>query len=454
MNEKMLSAGTAITEITPPVGSIINGDFFSHHAQSVEDPLYAKAIVLQSGNTRFALVMVDICSLTYEFLNPVKQQIEAATGIPVQYQLIAATHVHSGGSVTGIFLSEIDTAYCASLATALVQVVTKACEQLTPCMVAYGSASIPEHVVCRRYRMKKDFRPFDPFEKGTDTVVTNPFGQEDQILERAGEPDPELAFMALRSLDGAWLGVLANYSLHYVGDFPRTVISADYFGYFARSLKEMLGADDRFVALMSNGTSGNINIWDFLDPHRYPGEPFEKSRLIGATLAKQIVALVPQLQWDASAALSVETTVFECAVRKPAAAELATAQQWLNDVAFEPDTRTNTETVKQIYAREQLFLAAGPDRCPVHIQGIRIGAGRIGTFPGELFAETGLWLKEQLKDAPYFTICLANGNIGYVPPPHEMEAGGYETWRCRTSKLEAGAEPEVRAQMKQLLAGL
>lgn len=450
----MLSAGTAITDITPPVGSVINGDFFSHHAQSVEDPLYAKAIVLQSGTIRFALVMVDICSLTYEFLNPVKEQIEAATGIPVQHQLIAATHVHSGGSVTGIFLSEVDTAYCASLAMALVQVVTQACERLTPCMVAYGSARIPEHVVCRRYRMKKDFRPFDPFGKDTDTVVTNPFGQEDQILERAGETDPELAFMALRSLDGPWLGVLANYSLHYVGDFPRTVISADYFGYFARSLKKMLGAGDSFVALMSNGTSGNINIWDFLDPHRYPDEPFEKSRLIGTTLAKQIVDCVPQLQWDASAALSVESVVFECAVRKPAPAELVIAQQRLNGVSFEPDTRTNPETVKQIYAREQLLLATEPDRCPVYMQGIRIGAGRIGTFPGELFAETGLWLKEQMKGTPYFTICLANGNIGYVPPPHEMEAGGYETWRCRTSKLEAGAEPEVRARMQQLLAGL
>lgn len=450
----MLSAGTATTEITPPVGSVINGDFFSHQAESVHDPLYARAIVFQSGAIRFAMVMVDICSLTYEFLDPVKQQIEVVTGIPAQYQLIAATHAHSGGSVTGIFLSEVDAAYCASLATALVQVVAMACERLTPCMVAYGSAPIPEHVVCRRYRMKKEFRPFDPFEKGTDTVVTNPFGREDQIRERAGETDPELSFMALRTLDGAWLAVLANYSLHYVGDFPRTVISADYFGYFARSLREMLGADDRFVALMSNGTSGNINIWDFLDPDRYPGEPFEKSKLIGATLAARIIDCLPQLQWDASPAFSADVVVFESAVRKPADAELAIAQEWLKDATFEQDALSHKETVKQIYAREQLLLAAEPDRCPVYLQGIRIGKGRIGAFPGELFAETGLWLKEQLKDTPYFTICLANGNIGYVPPPHEMSAGGYETWRCRTSKLESGAEPETRTRLLQLLAGL
>ncbi|SDC46650.1 hypothetical protein SAMN04487894_102459 [Niabella drilacis] len=450
----MLSAGTATTEITPPVGSIINGDFFSHRAQSVGDPLYAKAIVLQSGAIRFALVMVDTCSLTYEFLGPVKQQIEAITGIPQQHQLIAATHIHSGGSVNGIFLSEVDTAYCALLGKALVQVVAKAFECLTPCMVAYGSVPVPEHMVCRRYHMKKDFTPFDPFGKGTDRVVTNPFGYEDQILEQAGETDPELAFMALRSLEGTWLAVLANYSLHYVGDFSKTVVSADYFGHFARSLKERLGAGADFVALMSNGTSGNINIWDFLNPHRYPGEPFEKSRLIGRELAAHIVDCLPQLQWDAAATLSAGAAVFELPVRKPGHAALMRAQQQVEGGVLEGRRSLDRETVQRIYAREQLLLAAEPDHCPVYIQGVRIGAGRIGAFPGELFAETGLWLKERFRGTPYFTICLANGNIGYAPPPHELEAGGYETWRCRTSKQEAGAEPEIKSRMEQLLKGL
>lgn len=450
----MLSAGTAITEITPPVGSIINGDFFPHHAQAVEDPLYAKAIVLQSADTRFVLVMVDTCSLTYEFLDPVKQKIEAATGIPVQHQLIAATHIHSGGSVTGIFLSEVDAAYSDFLAGALVNLVKAACEQMTFCEVAYGSVMAPEHVVCRRYQMKKDFRPLDPMQERIDAVVTNPFGREEQIVARAGATDPELSFMALRSLDGTWLAVLANYSLHYVGDFPRTVISGDYFGYFARSLKEMLGAAPGFVALMSNGTSGNVNIWDFLDPGRYPGGSFEKSKLIGASLAARVIDCLPQLQWDAAATLSVKAAVLELPVRKPTDAALTAAQKRLKDMDAARSTDPDPEVAKLIYAREQLLLAEEPDQCPVYIQGVRIGTGLIGALPGEFFAETGLWLKERMRGAPYFTISLANGNIGYVPPPHEMVAGGYETWRCRTSKLEAGAEPAIRARLEQLLRSL
>ncbi len=450
----MLSAGTAITEITPPVGSIINGDFFPHHAQAVKDPLYAKAMVLQSGDTRFALVMVDTCSLTYEFLHPVKQKIETATGVPAQHQLIAATHIHSGGSVTGIFLSEVDTAYSNFLADALVNVVIAACERMTFCEVAYGSAVVPEHVVCRRYQMKKGFQFPDPLGEGIDAVVTNPFGREEQIMKRTGRTDPELAFMALRSLEGTWLAVLANYSLHYVGDFPRTVISADYFGYFARSLKEMLGADPGFVALMSNGTSGNVNIWDFLNPGRYPEGAFEKSKLIGSSLAARIIECLPQLQWDATATLSVKTALLELPVRKPTDAALATAQDRLKDREPAMSTDSGPETVALIYAREQLLLAEEPDHCPVYIQGVRIGTGLIGALPGEFFAETGLWLKERLHGTPYFTISLANGNIGYVPPPHEMAAGGYETWRCRASKLEAGAEPVIKAGLEQLLRSL
>ncbi|MBZ4190866.1 hypothetical protein [Niabella beijingensis] len=450
MNDKILSAGTATTDITPPIGSVINGDFFPHRAQAVMDPLYAKAIVLQSGSIRLALVMVDICSLTYEFLDPVKQQIEAATGIEARHQLIAATHIHSGGTVTGIFLSEVDATYSAALAAALVQVVTAACAHLTPCQVAYGSAMVPEHVVCRRYHMKSGFVPFDPFGNGSDTVVTNPFGNEDKITARAGATDPELAFLAIRSLEGTWLAVLANYSLHYVGDFSRELISADYFGHFARCLKEQLGAGSDFVALMSNGTSGNVNIWDFLSPGRYPGGAFEKSKLIGTALATRITECIPQLEWETAAALAIETTLFEWPVRKPAAAELEMAQEWLREAQFDTDKHPGPQQVKQIYAREQLLLAAEPDHCPVYLQAIRIGSGRISALPGEFFAETGLWLKERFSSTPYFTICLANGNIGYVPPPHEMEAGGYETWRCRTSKLEAGAEPEIRTRLEQL----
>jgi neutral ceramidase len=43
---------------------------------------------------------------------------------------------------------------------------------------------------------------------------------------------------------------------------------------------------------------------------------------------------------------------------------------------------------------------------------------------------------------------MANGYFGYVPPEHEIEAGGYETWRCRTSYLNS--ESRIRNKLLEL----
>jgi hypothetical protein len=83
------------------------------------------------------------------------------------------------------------------------------------------------------------------------------------------------------------------------------------------------------------------------------------------------------------------------------------------------------------------------------VQAIKIGRGRIGGLAGEFFAETGLWLKKQISETNYFTITLANGYTGYVPPAHEIELGGYETWRCRTSYLNS--EREIREKLLELV---
>jgi neutral ceramidase len=70
---------------------------------------------------------------------------------------------------------------------------------------------------------------------------------------------------------------------------------------------------------------------------------------------------------------------------------------------------------------------------------------------GEFFSETGLNLKKTNSAKPYFTITIANGYVGYVPPKHEIEKGGYETWRCRTSFLAEDAEEIISNELKALI---
>src|SRR5204862_1008363 len=96
----------------------------------------------------------------------------------------------------------------------------------------------------------------------------------------------------------------------------------------------------------------------------------------------------------------------------------------------------------EIYAREQVFLHDKPFR-DVKLQAIRIGDVGIAAIPCEVFALTGLKLKAQSPLVKTFTIELANGEEGYIPPPELHALGGYTTWPARTACLEVGAEPKI-----------
>src|SRR5680860_1235615 len=91
---KILYAGAAQVDMTPPKGTRLGSDFFSHYARFIHDPLFSKTLVLKQGMTTFALVMVDICIMPSDFLNTVKSKIESATGLQKENILLASTHTH------------------------------------------------------------------------------------------------------------------------------------------------------------------------------------------------------------------------------------------------------------------------------------------------------------------------------------------------------------------------
>ncbi len=61
-------AGAAKVDITPSLGTLINGDSLPHYARWIHDPLYAKALVMKSGDTMIAFVVVDIMAIKKNLL--------------------------------------------------------------------------------------------------------------------------------------------------------------------------------------------------------------------------------------------------------------------------------------------------------------------------------------------------------------------------------------------------
>lgn len=447
-------AGAGQVKTTPPLGTRINGDFVTHYANFIHDDLYAKALVLQNGDVTLAMVVVDICIMPKDFLDATKIEIERVTGIPVTNILISSTHTHAAGSVADVHLGSVDPAYEKKLPGLITEAVQLAVAQLRPARIAFGSVSAPEHLLCRRYEMAEGYTSLNPVTGEPDLIKTNPFGGEEFIMKSIAPTDPELGYLAITGADGQWIGLLGNYSLHYVGDWENGTISADYFGVFADRLTDELGAPaNGFVCMMSNGTSGDVNIWDFKDRERYPKAHFEKSKLIGTDLADKILQDLPNLSWQDNPQLGVLYHEADVDVVKPSPEQLVSAGITVSEARYE-DIVIDQVGLRQIYAREQLLLNEFPAKMSCPVQAIRIGDGVIGALAGEFFSETGLNLKKNVNQGHYFTITMANGNVGYVPPASEIAKGGYETWRCRYSCLVPGAEETIREKLLLLVQQL
>jgi hypothetical protein len=306
----------------------------------------------------------------------------------------------------------------------------------------------PEHVFNRRWLLKPDHSLVNPFGEKTDRAWM--YAPKEVALEPAGPVDPEVAFLAVQHDDGRPLAVLANYALHYVGGIPGGTISADYFGAFSRRLEELLGAtqDPPFVAMMSNGTCGdvsNVRAGDTGAP-RSAQPAYGKMRFVGHDVAEAVAAAFKSVQYQDRTALTAVESEISLAIRRPDPARL----EWAKKTAV-PGPASNKLTRPQIYAREALHLAKLPAQEPVRLQAIRIGDIGIGAIPCEVFAETGLAIKKQSAARHTFVIELANGFHGYLPTPRQHELGGYETWPARSSHLEVAASEKIQAETLRLL---
>ncbi len=67
-----LRAGAARVNITPPLGTIINGDFLPGYANSIHDSLYARALAFDNGKEKFVFVVVDNMTLDAGLINSAK----------------------------------------------------------------------------------------------------------------------------------------------------------------------------------------------------------------------------------------------------------------------------------------------------------------------------------------------------------------------------------------------
>ena len=451
-DEKPFLAGAATSNITPWLGDGLVGNFGTPPpAKYVHDELHARCFVLDDGATRIALVVIDNIYVSREVLDEAKRQVTEATGLPADRMLMSGTHTHS--SVSARWPNPLQpgkefTEYQRLVAHRIADGVRCAIYNLQPARIAWGTADLPGQVFCRRWLLKPGAELFNPFGE-PDRAKMNP-GNRPDLLKPAGPVDPQIAFLAIETADGRPLGLLANYSLHYVGGTGPNHISADYFGAFADRIQQLLGADrldPPFVGAMSNGTSGNINNNDYSKPGE-KRERYEQIRRVADQCAQAVFEQYKKLTWHDRVPLAMRQRELELAVRKPTPAQLEHARKVLAD----PDRRDQFPHERNYAARAIQQLEA-PEAVRVMLQSVRIGELGIFAIPFEVFSEIGLELKARSPLKPSFTIELANGGYGYLPTPEQHKLGGYETW-LGTNKVEEQASVKIVDALLEMAAEL
>ncbi len=447
-----LRAGASTSNITPSLGAEIVGGWKPLPSTRVHDELHARSLVLDDGRTRLAFVVVDNVSVDREVFDEAKRQIHAATGLPIGHMLMSSTHTHSATSARPASAAKRGPMndYQEFLARRIADGVQRAIVNLAPARVAWGTTDVPQHVFNRRWFLKPGTPIPNPFG-GQDKVLMNPPRGGDLLLKPAGPTDPQVVFLSVQRPDGRPVALLANYSLHYVGDVREGEISADYFAAFADRIQQLFGGDRQdppFVGIMANGTSGNINNVDFTK--KLPSTaPYTKINLVADDVAQAVFAAHKDLRWRDSAELAMIQRELTLKVRKPTPALMARARAILARPADAPASH-----VREVaYARRTLDMAQMPDELPVILQAIRIGDLAVTAIPFEVFVEIGLEIKRRSPFKPTFTISLANGGNAYLPTPEHHALGGYETW-LGTNKVEVQASRKITEQLIEMLRAL
>ncbi len=305
-------AGAATSNITPALGGDIIGNFVPTEATHVHDELHARCLVLDDGQQRLALVVCDLLGLDPLVCEEAKQAITAKTKIPRECILISVrirTRPLAHWAGIGLRWSANSMTIRSSSRAASLMAL---CGRTMNCGRPRSRSEPSISRTCVQSPLEDAPRtvPANPFG-GVDQVKMNPPAGSPNLTEPAGPTDPTVSFFMIREPDGKPISVYAAYSLHYVGGVGAGHISSDYYGMFCEHLTKLLDADHQsppFVAMLANGTSGDINNINFRQP-RGRKQPYEQMHYVAEDVANKVHQQSQKLTYRRDITLDARATV-------------------------------------------------------------------------------------------------------------------------------------------------
>ena len=442
-----LTVGAAAADVTPPPGCPMAGYYSVRGAEGTHDPLFAKAVVLEKGGMKAALVSLDLISTTRGLVEETRKLVEKETGIPGKHVMISATHSHTGpvlwdGSPRADVLSggsQIAKDYMKELPAKIAAAVKKADAARKPAKASFAAGKEEGLAFNRRFHM----------EDGT--VGWNPGKKNPKIVRPAGPTDPSVPVVLFETLDKQPkpLATYVNFAMH-LDTVGGMYYSADYPFTLARSLAAVTGDDA--VTLFTTGTCGDINHINVGSDK--PQKGHAEAARIGTRLAAEVLRTFDKLAPAADGPLRVSSGMVELPLPPVSADEVAAAKLVIADV--QAGKKPAPKFLDQVQAFKALDVSARLGKpLAVEVQVISLGDDLAWvSLPGEIFVDLGLQIKRGSPFKQTMIAELANGSIGYVPTRVAYAEGNYEvvSARCATGsgeKLVDEALKQLREQFKK-----
>lgn len=428
--------GSASININPPNGTPLAGYYSTRGSEGILDPIFSRAVVIQTGETVAALVVCDLLSLPRHTVEAARALIEKNTAIPGTNVMISATHQHTGPVIARESSrdkldggdSELGRQYTENLPALIAQSVADAAAKLAPAKLSAAREEEGQLAYNRRFWMKDG------------TVSWNPRKRDPNIIRPAGPIDPDVFVLYFESEKNKPLVTYVNYAMH-----PDTtggkLISADFPGELARRLADYKGPD--MLTIFANGACGNLNHRDihWTAPQSSPAE----AKRLGTILAASVLKSYPRLNDIDPGQLRITSRLLDLPLPEISDQDLRQAREVIAHL------HDGKSTFLQQVKAFQVIDVHERKGVPFQVEAQVIALGdevAWVSLPGEIFVELGLSIK-QASPFKYTLIAeLANGAIGYIPNKTAYTEGNYEVISARCA--EGSGEMLVTAAIEML----
>ena len=402
-NALSLSAGIARQIITPPSGTLLFGYPRERRGDHVADDLNATALVLQGNSITAALVSLDLCVIDEEETLKIRTDASAQTGIAPENITIHATHTHSGPATINTWgWGNRNTEYLDSIRPKIVQAIVDAQQALQPVEVGFGVTKTDVGINRRELDLE-----------GNVLLGFNQWGPRDD----------DLTVVRFEGENGT-VAQLIHLSAHPTSRGGEPSVSRDWPGVMMDRVEKVTGAKVLFI----NGAFGDVAPRTNVGGVAGDGGPAATE--VGLRAATDALRAFRSIKDFRDVTLEVGLGNFELPYTPLPTVRQAKAERDKYGDSEHADGRDGAEWNywNAVLQAHQKPLQAGKS---ISQTITRIGPLAIVPFPGEVFSEIALRIKQH---SPFqHTLCAGtcNGHLGYLVTRDSRARGGYEVWVMR-----------------------